>query len=208
MSTEATGTGVHPSAVGPDPSFDPSKQQSTDTGVSNVATQGSHDDSTVNENPSGMDDEYPEQKHAGRVGLGPEYGKKNKETHGITAKIAGYKEEIKGTITRNSDLVQKGRDRRTGELAQKEEAAKDNDDPFKKEDQAKQQDDSSSQPQPTTDNPTGPGNIQQEHSSHTAAREQAATTHPEGTAGAERQRVEGTELQRDAQMNSVVNNTT
>jgi len=193
MSTDsAPQTGVHPSAVGTNPGF---PQNSTDTNVSNVATLGSHD------GQSSLDEEYPEQKHAGKVGLGPEYGKKNKETHGITAKIAGLKEEIKGTITRNHDLVEKGHDRRTGELACKEEEHKNNDDPFKKENQAKEE--SVPQPNPQHENPNAPGNLGHTPSTDHAARERAATTHPEGTAAAAQQATEGTQLQRDAQTHSV-----
>ncbi|KAG6329046.1 hypothetical protein ID866_10042, partial [Astraeus odoratus] len=64
--------------------------------------------------PSGPN--YPPQRHAGAVGIGPEFG-----THtGFTEKLAGLKEEIKGKVLRKPELVQHGHDRRTGELRKKE----------------------------------------------------------------------------------------
>jgi len=180
------------------------RNESTDTGVSNTATQG-HQDS----NPTDPDTEYPEQKHAGKVGLGPEYGKKSRETHGINAKIKGYKEEFKGTVTRNSDLVQKGKERRTGDLAQKEEEKKENDNPFEKAAppaSEAQKDDQEEEEQKGDGTGTNSDALNiQDHAptSDHAARQQAATTEPEGTENAEAQEKEGTELKRDAQMNSV-----
>ncbi|KAG8868117.1 hypothetical protein FRB98_003771, partial [Tulasnella sp. 332] len=53
--------------------------------------------------------EYPEQKHAGKVGLGPAYA----ETHGavsLSEKFIGLKQELKGKITRNPEAVEKGRE--------------------------------------------------------------------------------------------------
>ncbi|CAL1710872.1 unnamed protein product [Somion occarium] len=71
-------------------------------------------------------DEYPEQRHAGRVGLGPNYGK------GASGgdKLAGWKEELAGKITRNPDKVHHGHDLRTGELKKKEQEEEKN--PFEK----------------------------------------------------------------------------
>ncbi|KAJ3486633.1 hypothetical protein NLI96_g4108 [Meripilus lineatus] len=56
--------------------------------------------------------DYPEQRHAGAVGLGPEYGK------GASTgdQLQGWKEEIVGKITHNDDKVQHGHDLRTGEI--------------------------------------------------------------------------------------------
>jgi len=72
-------------------------------------------------------DELPPQLHAGRLdGPGPEYGKE----HGIGAKIQGMKEQIKGTITMNPELKQRGKERQTGELAEKEKAEQDAHNPF------------------------------------------------------------------------------
>ncbi|KAI0715018.1 hypothetical protein C8Q76DRAFT_444332 [Earliella scabrosa] len=109
----------------------------------------------------GGNDSYPPQRHAGAVGLGPEYAK------GATTedKLAGYKEELKGTILHKPDLVQHGHDLRTGDLKRKQEATDDNN-PFQ------QQDDSKEHSQGTAD--------QREQA-------QAATTAPEGTAKAQRQ---------------------
>ncbi|KAI0729200.1 hypothetical protein C8Q72DRAFT_778626 [Fomitopsis betulina] len=72
-------------------------------------------DDTDAENGS---DGYPEQRHAGAVGLGPEFGR------GVTTgdKIEGYKEELKGKILRKPDVVQHGHDLRTGELKRREDA--------------------------------------------------------------------------------------
>ncbi|EMD36283.1 hypothetical protein CERSUDRAFT_95623 [Gelatoporia subvermispora B] len=63
----------------------------------------------------GKPESYPEQRHAGAVGYGPDYQK------GATMgdKIDGYEEELKGKILRKPDLVQHGREMRTGELKKK-----------------------------------------------------------------------------------------
>ncbi|KAF8578932.1 hypothetical protein K439DRAFT_1638425 [Ramaria rubella] len=68
----------------------------------------------------------PEQKHAGAVGYGPDFANKNRTTMGD--KIAGLKEELVGKITKNPELVQKGHDRKTGELKKREH--EDESDPF------------------------------------------------------------------------------
>ncbi|KAJ8475265.1 hypothetical protein ONZ51_g6662 [Trametes cubensis] len=70
-------------------------------------------------------DGYPEQRHAGAVGYGPEYGK------GASTgdKIAGLKEEMKGKILRKPDVVEHGRELRTGELKKKQQEDQDFD-PF------------------------------------------------------------------------------
>ncbi|KAG8976266.1 hypothetical protein FRB93_013363 [Tulasnella sp. JGI-2019a] len=63
--------------------------------------------------------EYPEQKHAGKVGLGPAYA----ETHGavsLSERFAGLKQEIKGKITRNPETVEKGREMKSGGAKKKE----------------------------------------------------------------------------------------
>ncbi|KAH9925832.1 uncharacterized protein B0H18DRAFT_841917, partial [Fomitopsis serialis] len=64
---------------------------------------------------------YPEQLHAGAVGLGPEYGR------GVTTgdKLAGYKDELKGKVLRKPDVAQHGHDLRTGELKRREQAQDD-----------------------------------------------------------------------------------
>ncbi|KAI0756467.1 hypothetical protein C8Q80DRAFT_1244393 [Daedaleopsis nitida] len=98
---------------------------------------------------------YPPQLHAGAVGYGPEYGK------GASTgdKFQGLKEEMKGKMFHKPDLVQHGRDLRTGELKNKQD---DDANPF---------------------NPAGDDkNSESEHEET-----QAATTAPEGTAKSERQ---------------------
>ncbi|KAI0087150.1 hypothetical protein BDY19DRAFT_873386, partial [Irpex rosettiformis] len=60
---------------------------------------------------------YPPQKHAGAIGLGPEYGKMREAT--ASDKIAGWKDELVGKITRNQEKVHHGREQRTGELKRK-----------------------------------------------------------------------------------------
>ncbi|PIL31460.1 hypothetical protein GSI_06161 [Ganoderma sinense ZZ0214-1] len=62
------------------------------------------------------DNTYPPQRHAGAVGYGPEYGKGT----GTSDKLQGLKEEFKGKVLRKPELVQHGRDLRTGELKRKE----------------------------------------------------------------------------------------
>ncbi|KAI0821467.1 hypothetical protein BC629DRAFT_1262921, partial [Irpex lacteus] len=121
---------------------------------------------------------YPPQKHAGAIGLGPEYGKMREATAGD--KIAGLKDELVGKVTRNQDKVQHGHEQRTGELKRKkfeEESVRNNDN-------------SGSSSQPGNQAPTsvtgkrGAGT----HPTEAGAQEQAATTAPEGTEDAERQR--------------------
>jgi hypothetical protein len=70
--------------------------------------------------------EYPEQKHAGAVGLGPEYGKGLP----VDEKLKGLKEEVEGKIIHNPELAEKGKERRTGELKKKKEREDDSHNPF------------------------------------------------------------------------------
>ncbi|KAH7920841.1 hypothetical protein BV22DRAFT_1107486 [Leucogyrophana mollusca] len=103
MSTDATrqNTGsnsdVHPSAVGSN-------------------TQPTKPSSTANGSTTFGDDDLPPQRHAGAVGLGPEYAK----GAGFVDKIGGLQEELKGKILRKPDIAQHGHERRTGELKKKE----------------------------------------------------------------------------------------
>lgn len=259
-------SGVHPSAVGPEPRF----QSQSQTQDSTDATDG-HEGTRGGDN-EGLDQEYPEQLHAGpytfhlntklayitlrvgKVGLGPEYGQKNRETHGITAKIKGFKEEVKGTITRNSELVQKGKERQTGELAKKDEE-KDDVNPFEQGKEGGGGDKQESEGQREGEGRDREGNFDSERNDRrdsdsrqygddntgtnssavnnndepfqsndqsfstsndnntqfrgresftdADAREEAATTEPEGSYGASREAEEGRGLQRDAQMGSV-----
>jgi len=69
----------------------------------------------------------PEQKHAGKVGYGPEFANKDRATMGD--KFTGLKEEIMGKVKKNPELVQKGHERRAGELKKKEREEKETD-PF------------------------------------------------------------------------------
>ncbi|KAG8919567.1 hypothetical protein FRC02_001559 [Tulasnella sp. 418] len=65
------------------------------------------------------DSDYPPQLHAGKVGYGPHYA----ETHGKVSmgeKLSGIELELKGKITHNPELVQKGRDKFTGEAKRRE----------------------------------------------------------------------------------------
>ncbi|KAJ3805103.1 hypothetical protein F5876DRAFT_2821, partial [Lentinula aff. lateritia] len=60
---------------------------------------------------------YPEQHHAGAVGYGPNY----RQTATFTDKLSGLKEELKGKVTKNPQLVEHGRELKTGELKKKEQ---------------------------------------------------------------------------------------
>jgi len=157
---------------------------------------------------------YPPQLHAGAVGLGPEYGKGASGGD----KLTGWKEEIAGKIMRNPEKVQHGKDMRTGELKKKEKDddsnnpfanagdKKDKKDKRESEDQDKSKSDSSqpqsqtnadintSSPDPRTQNAdkqmgAAPPSVEaQTGPNEKAAKEQAATTAPEGTSEAEIQR--------------------
>ena len=82
--------------------------------------------------PTDNHSEYPPQRHAGAVGYGPEYGKgavclsvffgptsTNEYQQSTGDKLEGLKEELKGKIMHEPDLVQHGHDLRTGELKRK-----------------------------------------------------------------------------------------
>jgi hypothetical protein len=89
-------------------------------------------DTTEERSESGVGDGYPEQKHAGRVGYGPEYNKgpvsfpvdtsraSTDHCQDLGERVRGLKEVVKGEVTRNPDLVEQGHERETGELKQKE----------------------------------------------------------------------------------------
>ncbi|KAG1724349.1 hypothetical protein EDB19DRAFT_314643 [Suillus lakei] len=75
------------------------------------------------------DSQLPPQRHAGAVGLGPSYG----QGVGFGEKLGGLQEEIKGKIMKKPELVEHGRERRTGILKKKEqEQLDDEEDPFAK----------------------------------------------------------------------------
>ncbi|THH16052.1 hypothetical protein EW146_g4524 [Bondarzewia mesenterica] len=104
--------------------------------VSTTATAGDSDSEKL-----GFGDEvYPPQRHAGAVGYGPEYGKgvasPSAQTfpiienvflavlvQGLGEKLAGLKEQVKGKLTKKPELVEKGRERKTGQLKKKEQEA-------------------------------------------------------------------------------------
>ncbi|ESK91903.1 proteophosphoglycan ppg4 [Moniliophthora roreri MCA 2997] len=98
---------VHPSAVGaaPEPGTTP-----------NISSTGS----------GGNDEAYPPQRHAGATGYGPNYH----PGPTFSDKMTGVKEELKGTLTGNTELKQQGKDRRTGELKRREAEEDDKSDPF------------------------------------------------------------------------------
>ncbi|CAK5262246.1 unnamed protein product [Mycena citricolor] len=122
--------GVHPSAIGsntvpPQTSRDdvaaptqetPSASGPAPTGSASgdvSSTNNAADDSTK---PPGSGEVYPEQKHAGAVGYGPNYNQKP----GFADKVTALKEQVVGKVTKNPELVTKGHDRWTGELKKKE----------------------------------------------------------------------------------------
>ncbi|KAI6112273.1 hypothetical protein EDD16DRAFT_1175371 [Pisolithus croceorrhizus] len=73
-----------------------------------------------------QDKGFPPQRHAGAIGLGPEYAM----GASVSEKLEGLKEEIKGKITGRPELVEHGRELRTGELKRKEKEQADAEDPF------------------------------------------------------------------------------
>ncbi|KAG9311454.1 hypothetical protein JVU11DRAFT_8569 [Chiua virens] len=72
------------------------------------------------------DPTLPPQRHAGAVGLGPNYPL----GPGLGDKIEGIAEEIKGKILGRPELVEHGREHRTGELLRKERERDNATDPF------------------------------------------------------------------------------
>ncbi|KAI0072474.1 hypothetical protein K474DRAFT_1667768 [Panus rudis PR-1116 ss-1] len=116
---------------------------------------------------------YPEQRHAGHAGLGPEYGKGASGSD----KIAGLKEVLVGKVTRNPDKVEHGKELRTGELKKKQTEG-DSANPF-----ANAGGDTGPQ-QPSAASGASGG----EHPVHKGEREEAATVAPEGTTEVDRQR--------------------
>ncbi|KAJ7319030.1 hypothetical protein DFH08DRAFT_891352 [Mycena albidolilacea] len=99
--------GVHPSAVGANTQPDATKTQPENAQESTTKEAVDKDH---------LDSQYPEQKHAGAVGYGPNYN----QGAGFVEKITGLKETVKGKVTHNPELAAKGHDRMTGELKHKE----------------------------------------------------------------------------------------
>ncbi|KAI0330333.1 hypothetical protein GY45DRAFT_1323892 [Cubamyces sp. BRFM 1775] len=146
-------------------------------------------------------DGYPEQRHAGAVGYGPEYGK------GASTgdKITGLKDEVKGKILRKPDVVEHGREMRTGELKKKQQEDQDFD-PFGtaggdnnvggggggaglQHPPSGAGSTDSDKPNPPMTFP--PAMSDPSHPTDKGAREQAASTAPEGTEKAQRQKSMG-----------------
>ncbi|KAJ7768273.1 hypothetical protein B0H16DRAFT_1519218 [Mycena metata] len=135
--------GVHPSAVGANTQPDATKTQpESDAQTNKESAEGDH-----------LDSQYPEQKHAGAVGFGPNYH----QTPGFLDKVTGLKEEMKGKVTRNPDLAAKGHDRMTGELKKKELEADAAEDPFANPEE-KQKEAEGGAAQDSTDIPSTKGN--------------------------------------------------
>ncbi|CAE6444948.1 hypothetical protein RSOLAG22IIIB_13269 [Rhizoctonia solani] len=75
-------------------------------------------------------EQYPPQIHAGKVGYGPHYAEIHGNNTGLGAKVTGLKEQLKGKITGNHELEQKGKDRMAGKLAAKQQDEDDAKNPF------------------------------------------------------------------------------
>ncbi|GAA6007734.1 hypothetical protein JCM11491_003946 [Sporobolomyces phaffii] len=85
--------------------------------------------STVADGAASAQTEYPEQSHAGKVGLGPNY----KDGSGFADQVKAKSEILKGKLTHNPELVEQGHLRESGALAaqaRKEEINDDSDSPF------------------------------------------------------------------------------
>ncbi|KAJ3503455.1 hypothetical protein NMY22_g18246 [Coprinellus aureogranulatus] len=79
--------------------------------------------SNTNTEPEGG---YPPQLHTGKVGYGPNFH----PDPTLGEKWDGLKEEVKGKVKHNPELVQHGKDKISGELKRREREADLNDDPF------------------------------------------------------------------------------
>ncbi|THU93333.1 hypothetical protein K435DRAFT_757651 [Dendrothele bispora CBS 962.96] len=172
---------------------DPSSTNTTTTPAPNNRTESEYsingmtkisgsgvDDTSNNTDTTGASapdqNDYPEQRHAGKVGYGPNYN----QGAGLGEKLTGIKEQIKGKVSHNPALIEQGRERRTGELKHKQEQEElEASDPFanpeEKEEKAQQQGDSNSE-------------ISQTKKDVKGQVDQAATSAPEGTKEAEAQR--------------------
>ncbi|KAL8292170.1 hypothetical protein RQP46_001636 [Phenoliferia psychrophenolica] len=121
-----------PTATGPQVDSCSTNQSSTNTSSQSGITG---DDSTpVTDAGSVGEDGYPEQKHAGKVGYGPNYH----QGPTTSDKLSGMKDIVKGKITKNPELVEEGKLRKTGELQEKKQAEDDANDPFAKEKEGQQ----------------------------------------------------------------------
>ncbi|KAJ4474342.1 hypothetical protein J3R30DRAFT_3707147 [Lentinula aciculospora] len=95
--------------------------------TASISNATSHPSKHPNNSSTQDSQSYPEQHHAGAVGYGPNY----RQGATLSDKITGLKEELKGKVTKNSELLERGRERKTGELKKKEhEQDMNNMDPF------------------------------------------------------------------------------
>ncbi|KAH9829911.1 uncharacterized protein C8Q71DRAFT_818278 [Rhodofomes roseus] len=147
-----------------------------------TASQTGNSDATSTQNGQDNHSEYPEQRHAGAVGLGPEFGR------GVTTgeKFEGYKEELKGKVLRKPDVVQHGHDLRTGELKRREQA-EDDVNPLRGPDEADanvQNGDRPEVPKSDSNKPTAmpPRVGDTSHPTEQGRYEQATSVAPEGSA--------------------------
>ncbi|KJA21752.1 hypothetical protein HYPSUDRAFT_67450 [Hypholoma sublateritium FD-334 SS-4] len=70
---------------------------------------------------------YPTQRHAGKVGYGPNYN----TSASVFDKVEGLAEEVAGKVTRNPKLVSEGHEKHTGESKKKKLLGEEEDDsPF------------------------------------------------------------------------------
>ncbi|KAJ7233859.1 hypothetical protein B0H12DRAFT_1143411 [Mycena haematopus] len=117
--------GTHPAAAGANTQPDATKTK-----------PDNEPEATKKENVDAdhLDPIYPEQKHAGKVGLGPNYN----QGAGFLDKITGIKEQVMGKVTHNPELANTGHDRMTGELKHKELEEDAKADPFANPDEKKQ----------------------------------------------------------------------
>ncbi|KAF9561989.1 hypothetical protein CPC08DRAFT_707032 [Agrocybe pediades] len=95
-------------------------------------------DTSNSTGPAGGDSSYPEQKHAGRVGLGPNY----RAGATLEDKIKGLKEELKGKVTHKPELVEHGRELISGEERRKKLTGEDEPNPFQAADEEKKKEES------------------------------------------------------------------
>jgi len=104
-------------------------EKSSEGGQQQPQNQDGAEGDAATKPPSDLDAEgYPPQKHAGKIGYGPDYINMTGPTLGD--KMTGFKETIKGKILGKPDLVQQGIDRKTGALKQKEHEEDEKNSPF------------------------------------------------------------------------------
>ncbi|KAE9392115.1 hypothetical protein BT96DRAFT_1000661 [Gymnopus androsaceus JB14] len=87
------------------------KATPTTTAPNPTPSQSDHTLTSPNLNPAteldNVDENgYPEQRHSGAVGYGPNYN----QGVGFSEKLGGLKEQVKGTLTKNHDLKEEEQD--------------------------------------------------------------------------------------------------